>query len=96
MNPTNQEEPMTNVLLRNGQPETLETIVLDNNVDSYGIPRRSYDYDKGDRRFLDQWRAIEHANEEARRTGVRQVVRPDLAEVPGAKGRFYLVQAVGS
>lgn len=87
---------MTNVLLRNGVTETLETIVLDNNVDSYGIPRRPYDFNKGDRRFLDQDRAIEHANEEARRTCVRQVVRPDAAEVPGGKGRFYLIQAVGS
>jgi hypothetical protein len=71
-------------------------IIINDTVDVHRLPRRSFDPAKGDRRFLDQERAIKHAEEEAVRTGVRQTVRPD-SEVPGASGaRFYLVQAVGS
>ena len=70
-------------------------IVFDRSVDVFEIPRRSFDPAKGDRRFVDQDRAVIHAEEEASRTGVRQVVRID-SEIPGGRGRFWLVQAVGS
>lgn len=87
---------MTNVLLKDGERTTLEPIIVAPGVDVFAIPRRGYDFNQGDRRFLDQQAAIDHANEEARRTGVRQVVRLDSRE-PGAYGRqFHLVQAVGS
>lgn len=71
-------------------------IIINDTVDIHRVPRRPFDPSKGDRRFLDQERAILHGEDEARRTGVRQVVRPD-SEIPGGKGsRFWLVQAVGS
>lgn len=85
---------MTNALLTRSGIETLEPVVLDLPVNDYlGLPRRSYDFNKGDRRFSDRDRAIEHANDKARATGVRQVVRPDSL-VLGTP--LFLVQAVGS
>lgn len=58
-------------------------------------PTRAYDFNKGDRRFCDQARAIEHANSTALETGVRQVVRVTSPALDrGAP--LYLVQAVGS
>jgi len=86
---------MTNVLLKGGKTQNLETIIIADDVDVYTIPRRSYDYSRGDRRFFYYHRAVVHANEEARRTGVRQCIRPDLADVPGGR-RLWLVQAIGS
>lgn len=75
---------------------TDEVVVIPSSVDVYDLPRRSYDFNRGDRRFVDIDQAVEHANETALRTGVRQVVRKDSRE-PGAHGRpFYLVQAIGS
>ena len=75
---------------------TIAPIIINRDVDIFAIPRRSFDPKKGDRRFLDQGDAIEHAEDEAIKTGVRQVVRID-SEVPGANaGRYWLVQAVGS
>lgn len=74
---------------------TLTPLVIPGEVDIYTVPRRSFDPAKGDRRFLNQLAAIGHAEDEARRTGVRQVVRAD-SEVPGGRSRFWLVQAVGS
>lgn len=57
---------------------------------------RSYDFNAGDRRFIDHGRAMQHASDEAAKTGVRQTVRVNGSE-PGRAGRpFYLVQAVGS
>lgn len=73
-------------------------LVFPRNIDlaRAAIPTRGYDFNKGDRRFVDQDRAIEHALEKAKLTGVRQVVRVSGAE-PGSKGRpFHLVQAIGS
>lgn len=73
-----------------------EVVVIPAGIDVHTLPRRSYDFNRGDRRFLDVERAVDHANEVALKTGVRQVVRADSRE-PGANGRpFYLVQAVGS
>ena len=73
-----------------------KVLVFDESLarDYYRLPQRGYDFRKGDRRFSDIDRAIAHANEEARRTGVRQVVRID----PGSPHflRLHLVQAVGS
>jgi hypothetical protein len=87
---------MTNVLIKGGKTQVLETVLIADDVDVYTIPRRSYDYSKGDRRFFDYSRAVEHANDEARSTGVRQCIRPDVAEVPGQRHRLWLVQAIGS
>jgi hypothetical protein len=73
-----------------------EVVVIPEGVDVYTLPRRPYDFNKGDRRFVDIDRAVDHANQEALNTGVRQAVRKDSRE-PGAFGRpFYLVQAIGS
>lgn len=88
---------MTNVLIQNGQSKVLETIEIPADVDVHSIPRRPYDYSKGDRRFFGRRRALEHANEEARRTGIRQVVRVDPTDLPGQhRAALFLVQAVGS
>lgn len=75
--------------------QTIASIVLaELEADAYlNLPRRSYDFDKGDRRFRTLTRAVDHADAEAIRTGVRQVVRPD---VDSLGDRLYLVQAVGS
>lgn len=62
----------------------------------YDIPRRAYDFNRGDRRFHDQIEAIEHANAEALKTGVRQVVRVTAPALLGGDEPLYLVQAVGS
>lgn len=85
---------MTNALLTRSGIETLEPIVLDLPVNDYlGLPRRAYDFNKGDRRFSDLDKAIQHANDKASATGVRQVVRPDTLVLGTA---LFLVQAVGS
>lgn len=63
------------------------------------VPTRSYDYNKGDRRFFDHQAAVDHAHAVALETGVRQSVRPDpgTPEFEIRNGRtLYLVQAVGS
>lgn len=69
-------------------------IVFPADVDVSQIPRRPYDFNRGDRRFFDQSAAIEHATATAKATGVRQIVRPDIR--PLDKDRLFLVQAVGS
>lgn len=75
---------------------TDEVVVIPAGINVHDLPRRSYDFNKGDRRFVDIDQAVNHANERALHTGVRQVIRKDSFE-PGAHGRpFYLVQAVGS
>ena len=74
----------------------LTTIVVGDDVtptEFLALPRRGYDFQKGDRRFDSFKRAVDHANNEASRTGVRQVVRPD---VDSLENPVYLVQAVGS
>lgn len=65
-------------------------------VDVLSLPQRAYDYNKGDRRFYDRDRAVEHANLEALLTGVRQVIRLDSPAIEGSGAPLYLVQAVGS
>lgn len=85
---------MTNVLLKDGRTTTLPPILIDLDAQDYlRLPRRGFEFNKGDRRFRDQGRAIDHANETARTTGVRQIVRPDV-EVLGEP--MFVVQAVGS
>lgn len=74
---------------------TTSTIVIPDDIDVAKVPTRSYDFAKGDRRFSDIEAAHKHADAEAIRTGVRQVVRKD----PGSYTfgpTLYLVQAVGS
>lgn len=69
------------------------TLVFPAGVDLFEIPRRSYDFNKGDRRFSTQERAIEHAEAKALETSVRQIVRADSSP------HFidlWVVQAVGS
>lgn len=77
-------------LLANHSP-----LVLDE-IDVLQIPKRSYDFNRGDRRFFDRDRAISHAEHEAILTGVRQVVRLDSPAIHGSGEKLYLVQAVGS
>lgn len=73
---------------------TTPIIIVDIPSDEYlRLPRRSYEFGKGDRRFSDRDRALKHAEAEAIRTGVRQVVRADVT-VLGTP--MHLVQAVGS
>ncbi len=85
---------MTNSLRTREGITTLEPIDLDVTVNDYlGQPLRSYCFNKGDRRFRDHEIALRHANSEASRTGIRQVVRPDVDSLGGA---LFLVQAVGS
>lgn len=74
---------------------TIVSPLIDIEGTSPGVPTRSYDFDKGDRRFFEFERAIEHSEEEAIRTGVRQAIRRDLSDIPGGD-KLYLVQAVGS
>lgn len=86
---------MSSTLITNSGSESLATLVLTELTvnDFLGLPRRGYDFNKGDRRFTELKRAVDHADETARQTGIRQVVRidgPVLGEV------MYLVQAVGS
>jgi hypothetical protein len=73
----------------------LATIIVQDvtNSEFLALPRRGYDFQKGDRRFDSFKRAVDHANDEASRTGVRQVVRPD---VDSLENPVYLVQAIGS
>lgn len=88
---------MTNILLDStGQTSEVNVLVFDESLteDYLRLPQRGYDFRKGDRRFSDLERAIEHGNEEARRTGIRQVVRVDTGSYDFLK--LYLVQAVGS
>lgn len=86
---------MTNTLLTGSGKTSLKPLILPDEFDIFEIPRRGYDFNLGDRRFLDLDRALGHANDEAARTGVRQIVRkdtpPDFVDVP-----YWLVQAVGS
>lgn len=76
----------------------VRVLVFPDGIDSSDIrmiPTRPYDFNRGDRRFYDQGRAIEHANSTALETGVRQVVRVTSPALDrGAP--LYLVQAVGS
>jgi hypothetical protein len=60
------------------------------------IPTRGYDFNRGDRRFFDRSRALEHANHEAILTGIRQVVRVTAPPILGGTDVLHLVQAVGS
>ena len=69
------------------------TIFLDDSIDVYTIPVRPYDFNKGDRRFNDLQRALDHAEQEAGRTSIRQVVRKDSSPT---FTHLWLVQAVGS
>lgn len=71
----------------------LHVLVFGDGVDVLGIPQRSYDFDKGDRRFTVQAEAIQYANDEAVRTSVRRIVRVDSSP---HFTKFYLVQAIGS
>lgn len=64
-------------------------------VNVLNIPRRSYDFNRGDRRFYRRERALEHAEYEALRTGIRQIVRVDRPATDHGEPLF-LVQAVGS
>jgi hypothetical protein len=85
---------MSNILLTaDGVTSTLAPIILSDDVNVYDIPKRSYDFTKGDRRFFDFANAVRFATDEAVRTGIRQVVRLDV-DVLGK--RPHLVQAVGS
>lgn len=68
-------------------------VIIPKGISVYTIPRRSYDFNKGDRRFWDLDEAIEWANDEARRTGIRQMIRHDS---PVLDRDILLVQAVGS
>lgn len=86
---------MTSLLVTANGTTELRTIVIDDDVSVHDIPRRSYDFNRGDRRFYSQDSAISHANAEAVRTGVRQVVRLDGPALLGGTP-LYLVQAVGS
>lgn len=73
-------------------------VILENDIDLSGVvfPTRGYDFNQGDRRFVDQQKAIDHALWKAKETGIRQVVRVNGVE-PGSKGRpYHLVQAIGS
>lgn len=69
-----------------------KVLVLPDDVDVFSIPRRGYDLKKGDRRFHDQQKAIDFAQREASRTGVRRLVRIDRSSF----NDLYLVQEVGS
>lgn len=66
-------------------------IFLDEDV--LRIPQRPYEFDKGDRRFTSLMDAVSFANDEAVRTGVRQVVRLDSSP---HFVTLHLVQAMGS
>lgn len=85
---------MSNTLLTRTGATTLDPIVLDITPhEFYSIPKRSYDFNKGDRRFNDLERATAHAHEVASKTGVRQLVRPDTESLGVS---LFVVQAVGS
>lgn len=58
---------------------------------------RSYDFNRGDRRFFDHQAALDAANEIAAVTGVRQIVRATRGPLSSHPEEYlYLVQAVGS
>lgn len=70
-------------------------LILPTEIPAGEIPRRSYDFNKGDRRFLDQADAIEWSQTKAEETGIRRVVRvdstPDFLDGP-----FFISQEIGS
>lgn len=85
---------MSNIPLdRDGTTSTLTPIIIADDVNVNEIPRRSYDFNKGDRRFFDFNNAVRFATDKAVETSVRQVVRLDV-DVLGMQ--TYLVQAIGS
>lgn len=88
---------MTNSLITSQGTQELRVLVFAEDLtnDYRNLPQRGYDFTKGDRRFYDQQRAIDHANDVAVKTGVRQVVRLDGAPLLGGQP-VWLVQAVGS
>lgn len=63
------------------QPEPTKTkiVIVGDEVDVFQVPRRAYDFAKGDRRFTDRNQAIDHGIAEFDRTGVQQLVRRDSA-----------------
>lgn len=65
-------------------------VVVPDDVSVYDIPRRSYDFSLGDRRFGDWETAVEWAQQQDE----RYVVRRDPADTPGMK--LYLAQRLGS
>lgn len=73
----------------------IENIILSriSPSDYLGLPRRPYDFNKGDRRFRSLKAAHDHADAVAAETSVRQVVRPDVDALGDG---LYLVQAIGS
>lgn len=83
----NQEVPVPASINRVGQ-----TVVVQDDVDVYTIPRRAYDFDRGDRRFHSFENAVDHADRVASETAVRQCVRVDNSSFE----KLYLVQAIGS
>lgn len=72
-----------------------KVLVFPTDLDMRDIPRRPYDFSRGDRRFFDQQDAIDHAHATATATGIRQIVRRDSPALLGGEPMF-LVQAVGS
>lgn len=72
-----------------------KVLVFPEDMTMADIPRRDYDFNKGDRRFHDRQVAIDHALAEATATGIRQIVRPTSPALLGG-APLYLVQAVGS
>lgn len=69
------------------------TILVHDDIDLAEIPRRDYDFSRGDTRWSTQEKALEVAEAKALETGIRQTVRrsssPHFTEL-------WLVQAVGS
>jgi len=84
---------MSNQLITANGVTDLRPIIVAEDINVGQIPRRAYDFSKGDRRFFDIERAIDHANDEASRTGIRQVVRPDTEALGDT---LFVVQAIGS
>lgn len=80
----------------NNQEEIMNTepIIPGDDIDFFALPRRPYEFNRGDRRFTDREFAIEYAERVSGETGVRQMVLRQSAPhfVPG----FWVVQAVGS
>lgn len=76
-------------------PLTPPNVILDElDARTYlALPRRAYDFAQGDRRFRSLKKAADHADAEALRTGVRQVIRRDTDNLGEP---LFLVQAVGS
>lgn len=89
---------MSNTLIQaGGTLRDLSPIeILPGSPEEANLHARSYDFNAGDRRFVDHEEAVQWANIEAAKTGIRQMIRINGSE-PGAHGRpLYLVQAVGS